>query len=126
MLYTKHTALTDTTLTVLFRVPNGFHAVVSYVFAANHGGSTNSIDLYWDLDTTPTSTPTLVPQVYLFDGTNISGGSKETIGNGGGPLFVLHENEGVQAQAGSSGNIEVVVTFDLINTPASLVKFNGS
>ena len=126
MLYTKHTALTDTTLTELFRVPNGFHAVVSYVFAANHGGSTNSIDLYWDLDTTPTSTPTLVPQVYLFDGTNISGGSKETIGNGGGPLFVLHENEGVQAQAGSSGNIEVVVTFDLINTPASLVKFNGS
>ena len=126
MLYTKHTALTDTTLTELFRVPNGFHAVVSYVFAANHDGSTNSIDLYWDLDTTPTSTPTLVPQVYLFDGTNISGGSKETIGNGGGPLFVLHENEGVQAQAGSSGNIEVVVTFDLINTPASLVKFNGS
>lgn len=126
MLYTKHTALTNTTLTELFRVPNGFHAVVSYVFAANHGGSTNSIDLYWDLDTTPTSTPTLVPQVYLFDGTNISGGSKETIGNGGGPLFVLHENEGVQAQAGSSGNIEVVVTFDLINTPASLVKFNGS
>ena len=126
MLYTKHTALTNTTLTELFRVPNGFHAVVSYVFAANHGGSTNSIDLYWDLDTTPTSTPTLVPQVYLFDGTNISGGSKETIGNGGGPLFVLHENEGVQAQAGSSGNIEVVVTFDLINTPASLVNFNGS
>jgi hypothetical protein len=128
MLYTKHTTLTDTTLTELFRVPNGFHAVVSYVFVANHDGSTNSIDLYWDLDTTPTSTPTLVPQVYIFDGTNVAGGGKETIGNGGGPLFVLHENEGVQAQAGAAGTngIEVVVTFDLIDIPPSLVNFNGS
>ena len=126
MLYTKHTTLTDTTLTELFRVPNGFHAVVSYVFVANHGGSTNSIDLYWDLNTTPTSTPTLVPQVYIFDGTNVSGGGKETIGNGGGPLFILHENEGVQAQATSAGNLEVVVTFDLIDIPPSLVNFNGS
>jgi len=126
MLYTKHTTLTDTTLTQLFRVPNGFHAVVSYVFVANHGGSTNSIDLYWDLDTTPDSTPTLVPQVYIFDGTNVAGGGKETIGNGGGALFVLHENEGVQAQATSAGTLEVVVTFDLIDIPPSLVNFNGS
>ena len=126
MLYTKHVTLTDTTLTQLFRVPNGFHAIVSYVFVANHGGSTNSIDLYWDLDTTPDSTPTLVPQVYIFDGTNIAGGGKETIGNGGGALFVLHENEGVQAQATSAGNLEVVVTFDLIDIPPSLVNFNGS
>ena len=126
MLYTKHVTLTDTTLTQLFRVPNGFHAVVSYVFVANHGGSTNSIDLYWDLDTTPDSTPTLVPQVYIFDGTNVAGGGKETIGNGGGALFVLHQNEGVQAQATSAGNLEVVVTFDLIDIPPSLVNFNGS
>lgn len=126
MLYTKHTTLTDTTLTELFRVPNGFHAIVSYMFVANHGGSTNDIDLYWDLDTTPDSTPTLVPQVYVFDGTNVAGGGKETIGNGGGALFVLHENEGVQAQAGAAGNMEVVVTFDLIDIPPALVNFNGS
>jgi hypothetical protein len=118
MLYTKHTTLTDTTLTTLFTVPNGFHAVVSYVFIANHDGSTNDIDLYWDLSGTA--------QVYIFDGTNVAGGGKETLGNGGGPLFVLHENEAVKCQAGATGNMEVVVTFDLLDMPPALVNFNGS
>ena len=118
MLYTKHTTLTDTTLTTLFTVPNGFHAVVSYVFVANHGGSTNDLDLYWDLSGTP--------QVYIFDGTNVAGGGQETLGNGGGALFVLHDNETVKCQAGSAGSLEVVVTFDLIDMPPALVNFNGS
>lgn len=118
MLYTKHTTLTDTTLTELFAVPDGFHAIVSFVFVANHGGSTNDIDLYWDLNGTP--------QVYIFDGSNIPGGVRLTLGNGGGPLFVLHENETVKCQAGGSGDMEVVVTFDLIDIPPALVNFNGS
>lgn len=126
MIYTKHKNLTDTTLTEMFRVPSGFHAIVSYVFVANHGGSTNSIDLYWDLNTTPDSTPTLVPQVYIFDGTNVAGGGREVLGNGGGALFVLHENEGIQAQAISAGNLEVVVTLDLVEQAPALVNFNGS
>ena len=119
MLYTKHTTLTTTTLTELFEVPSGYHAIINYVFIANHDGSTNSIDLYWDLDGTA--------QVYVFDGTNVAGGGKETLSNGGGPLFVLHEGEAIQAQAGAAGTngIEVAVTFDLIETPVSLVNFNG-
>jgi hypothetical protein len=115
MLYTKHATLTDTTLTTLFTVPDGFHAIVSYVFVANHGGSTNNIDLYWDLSGTP--------QVYIFDGTNVAGGGKETLGNGGGALFALHANETVKCQAGGLGNIEVVVTFDLLDMPPSLINF---
>lgn len=115
MLYTKHTTLTTTDLATLFTVPNGFHAVVKYVFIANHGGSTNSIDLYWDISGTP--------QVYIFDGTNVSGGGKETLSNSGGPLFVLHENEVVKCQASGAGNLEVVVTFDLMEIPPALVNF---
>ena len=118
MLYTKHARLTTTDLTTLFSVPSGFHAIVSYVFIANHGGSTNSIDLYWDVSGTP--------QVYIFDGTNVAGGGKETLGNGGGPLFVLHENEVVKCQSASAGSLEVVVTFDLIEQAPAFVNFNGS
>jgi hypothetical protein len=118
MLYTKHTTLTDTTLTTLFAVPNGFHAIINYVFVANHHGSTNDITLYWDVSGTP--------QVYIFDETNVSGGGKETLGNGGGSLFVLHQGEVVKCQAGGAGNIEVAVTFDLIPAPTSLINFNGS
>ena len=118
MLYTKHSTLTDTTLTTLFSVPDGFHAIVRYVFLANHGGSAQTIDLYWDLSATP--------QVYIFDGESLTGGSQTTLGNGGGPLFVLHENETVKCQAGGSGNIEVVVTFDLVPQSPVLVNFNGT
>ena len=118
MLYTKHTRLTTTDLATLFTVPAGFHAVVSYVFIANHGGSTNSIDLYWDLSGTP--------QVYIYDGTNVAGNGTLTLGNGGGPLFVLHDNETVKCQATSIGNIEVVVTFDLVEQAPALANFNGS
>ena len=118
MLYTKHTTLTTTDLTTLFTMPSGFHAVISYVFVANHGGATNSIDLYWDVAGTP--------QAYIFDGTNVAGGGRQTLSNGGGPMFVLHENEAVKCQATSAGNLEVVVTFDLIPAPASLINFNGT
>ena len=118
MLYTKHKTLTNTTLTTMFTIPDGFHAVVNYVFIANHGGATNSIDLYWDVSGTP--------QAYIFDGTNVAGGGRQTLSNGGGPMFVLHENEAVKCQATSAGNLEVVVTFDLLPAPASLVNFNGA
>lgn len=118
MLYTKHTTLTDATLTTLFTVPSGFHAIISYVFVANHGGAAQTIDLYWDLSGTP--------QVYIFDGESITGGNQTTLGNGGGPLFVLHENEAVKCQAGGAANIEVAVTFDLVDIPPTMVNFNGS
>lgn len=118
MLYTKHVTLTDTTPATLFQVPSGFHAIVNFVFVANHGGSTNTVDVYWDLSA--------VPQLYIFDGLSLNGSSNSTLGNGGGPLFVLHENEAVKCQAGGAGNIEVAVTFDLVEAPASLSNFNGS
>ena len=115
MFYTKHSTLTTTDLTTLFTVPSGFHAIINYVFIANHGGSTNSIDLYWDISGTP--------QSYIFDGTNVAGGGTQTLGNGGGPMFVLHEGEAVKCQAQSAGSLEVVVTFELRPQSPALVNF---
>lgn len=118
MLYTKHAALTDTTLTTLFTIPNGFHAILRYIYVANHAVSSNSIDLYWDLSGTP--------QVYIFDGKNVNGNGSTTLTNSGGPIFVLHENESLKCQAVNAGNLEVAVTFDLMEIPNTLVNFNGS
>lgn len=187
MLYTKHLTLTDTTLQEVFAVPNGYVCSVNYIFVANHGGSTNSVDLYWDAAgasesfvpspntsqlnytfTSPatdtylevrkngevldnpsqytvdlvTKTVTLVtqtvtgeeytisrlePQVYIFDGTNVSGGGKETLGGQSSlGIFALHEGETVKTQTSGAGNVEVAVTFELFEKPAVLVNFNGS
>ena len=114
MLYTKHVELTTTAETTMFTVPTGFHAIIQYVFIANHGGSTNDASL---------SFVNGGDRIDIFDATNISGGGKETLGNGGGPMFVLHEGEQVKAQAGSAGDMEFAVTFDLIDIPPALINF---
>lgn len=114
MLYTKHVELTGTTETTMFTVPTGFHAIIYYIFIANHGGSTNTASLHYVNGG---------DRVDIFDGSNIAGGAKETLSNNSGPLFVLHEGEVVKAQAGSAGDMEFVVTFDLIPSPNTLVNF---
>ena len=123
MYYTKHVTLTDNTLTPVLTIPNGYVAHVVYVFVANHGGSTNSVDLKW----TNTDTPP-VDQLYIFDGTSIGSGNKETLGGQSeAPIFVLHYGEVVKAQASqATGNVEVAITFKLVEQAQSLSNFNGS
>lgn len=121
MLYTRHKTLTDATLQTLFTVPKGYHAIISYIFIANHAGSTNQVSLYWDLDGNP--------ELYIFDDSSLGGGDTVALSNSGGPMFVLHANpddsgvESIKIQAGSSGNIEVAVTFELVENPAVLINF---
>ena len=114
MLYTKHKELTTTTETLLFSVPTGYHVIIYYVFIANHSGSTNSASLNFVQGS---------ERIDIFDDANIGGGDKETLGNGGGPLFVLHEGENVNIQTGSAGDVEFAVTFELKENPAVLLNF---
>ena len=120
MLYTRHKTLTDNTEQSILTIPNGHVAHVKYIFIANHGGSTNQIDLFWETGG--------VPDVYLFDGTSIGAGNKEILGDSGsGVVFVLSENETLKAQASSAtGSVEVVVTIDLLPQPPVFVNFNGA
>lgn len=120
MLYTRHKTLTDNTEQSILTIPNGFVAHVKYVFVANRGGSTNQIDLFWETGG--------VPDVYIFDGTSIGSGNKEILGDSGsGVIFVLSENETLKAQASSAtGNVEIVVTIDLLDQPPTFVNFNGA
>ena len=119
MLYTRHKTLTDNTEQTILTIPNGFVAHIKYVFVANHGGSTNQIDLFWEIGGTP--------QVYIMDSTSIGSGGREILGDSGsGVIFVLHESETVKAQASSAtGSVEVVLTLDLLPRPPVFVNFNG-
>ena len=118
MLATNHKTLTDTTEQTILEVPAGFVCYVSYVFVANHGGSTNTVDVWWELEGTP--------QVYMFDGKSIGGTNREELGGQASTaIFVLHGGEIIKAQAGSAGNIEVAVTFDLRYQPINFSNFNS-
>lgn len=120
MFYTKHTTLTDNVVQTLFSMPEGYTANIMYVFVANHGGSTNNIGLYWETGA--------VPQLYMFDNVSLTAGSREILGGqSSAPIFVLHDQEIVKAQASqATGNMEVAVTFELVPRPTTLVNFNGS
>ena len=107
MKYTKHATVTATDEVTVFTVPTGYHAEVSYVYIANHGGSTNTITLKWENNGG-------VDQLYFFDGSNIAGGAKETLGGQSSvPLFVIQAGEVVKCQTGSAGDVEFAVTLDL-------------
>ena len=122
MYYTKHVTLTDNSLTTVLTIPNGYVAHIVYVFVANHGGSTNSVDLKWTDDA---DTPTDL--MYILDGTSINAGSKEILGGQSeAPIFVLHYGEVVKAKASqATGNVEVSLTFKLVEQPQAFNNFNG-
>lgn len=116
MLYTKHVQLTDATETTLFTVPTGFHAIIYYVFIANHAGSTKTASLHFHNAGGGN-------RVDIYDDESVGSGNRLTLDAGGGPMFVLHEGEVVKVQTEASSDMEFVVTIDLMEVPPALVNF---
>ena len=117
MLYTKNKNLTDTSTQEIVTIPAGYVAHWSMAFVANLHNSTNSITLFVDK-------PSPTADVYIYNGTNIS--SKENLLLDGTAVFVLQPGDIIKASTSGSGNVEVVVTFDLLEAPAVFNNFNGS
>ena len=115
MLYTKHVSITTTAVSTLWTMPSGFMAVIQHIFVANHGGSTNQVNLWYESGGTPLVT--------IYDGVSLGSGSRLTLGNGGGPLFALHSGELVKASIDAAGDVDFAVTFELVERPSSLVNF---
>lgn len=116
MLYTKHVQLTDATETTLFTVPTGFHVIIHYIFIANHAGSTKTASMHFAESGGSN-------RIDIYDDEGVNGGDRLTLGNGGGPMFVLHEGEVVKVQTEDSSDMEFAVTFDLVDMPPALVNF---
>ena len=85
-------------------------------FISTLHNATNSITLF--IDKPPD------PDVYIFNGTNVH--SKEYLLIDGNAVFVLQAGDIIKASTSGSGNMEVVVTFDLLEAPATFVNFNGA
>lgn len=116
MLYTKHVQLTDATETTLFTVPTGFHVVIHYIFIANHAGNTKTASMHFH-------NAGGANRVDIYNDESVGSGNRLTLGNGGGPMFVLHEGEVVKVQTEASSDMEFAVTFDLVDMPPALVNF---
>ena len=114
MLYTKNVNLTTTAVTEILKIPQGYIGHWNMLFISNLHNSTNDISIF--IDKTPD------PDAYIFLEKTVA--SKDYIffppsGNG---VIVIPPGETIKANAGSAGNVEVIVTLDLVYAPFT---FNG-
>lgn len=115
MLYTKNANVTTTDVATIITVPNGFVAHWNMLFVSNLGGSTNGAGLYVDKhDST---------RVDILGGGNVSAKEYILLSDA---VFVLQPGDAVKAFTTSAGDMEFVITFDLLEAPAVFNNFNGA
>ena len=113
MLYTKNVNVTTTDVATIVTIPSGFVAHWNMLFVSNIGGSTNGAGLY--VDKADGS------RVDILGGGNISSKDYVLLTDA---VFVLQPGDAVKAFATSSGDMEFVITFDLLEAPSVLVNFS--
>ena len=115
MLYTKNANVTTTAVSTIVTIPNGFVAHWNMLFVSNIGGSTNGAGLYIDKhDST---------RVDILGGGNVSSKDYILLSDA---VFVLQPGDAVKAFTTSAGDMEFVITFDLLEAPAVFNNLNGS
>jgi len=115
MLYTKNANVTTTDVATIVTIPSGYVGHWNMLFVSNLGGSTNGAGLYVDkADST---------RVDILGGGNVSAKEYILISDA---VFVLQPGDSIKAFTTSAGDVEFVVTFDLLEAPAVFTNFNGS
>ena len=115
MLYTKNANVTTTDVSTLVTVPNGYVAHWNMLFISNIGGSTNGVSVYVDkADAT---------RIDVLGGGNVSSKDYILLTDA---VFVLQPGDQVKAFTTSAGDVEFVMTFDLLEAPSIFVNFNGT
>ena len=103
MLYTKNINITTTGDKEVLEIPQGFVGHWNMLFISNLGGSTDAVTVYVDkADGT---------DMYILNGTNVS--SKEYLLFSDATL-VLQPQDIIKASTSSAGNMEIIVTVDIL------------
>ena len=115
MLYTKNANVTTTAESTIVTVPQGYVAHWNMLFVSNLGGSTNGAGIYVSkADTT---------RIDILGGGNVSAKEYILLTDG---IFVLQPGDSIKAYTTAAGDMEFVVTFDLLPAPITFVNFNGN
>ena len=116
MLYTKNANVTTTDVSTIVTIPNGYVAHWNMLFVSNLGGSTNGAGIY--VSKADSS------RIDILGGGNVS--SKDYLLLDGAAVFVLQAGDAIKAYTTAAGDVEFVVTFDLLEQAPTFVNFNGS
>jgi hypothetical protein len=115
MLYTKNANVTTTAESTIVTIPNGYVAHWNMLFVSNLGGSTNGAGIY--VAKADSS------RIDILGGGNVSSKEYVLITDG---VFVLQAGDAVKAFTTAAGDVEFVITFDLLEQAPTFVNFNGS
>jgi len=116
MLYTKNVNVTAaTTDTDIVTIPSGYVGHWNMLFVVNIGGSTNGVGVkVVKADSTV---------IDILGGGNLSSKDYILLSDA---VFVLQSGDKIVSYITGAGDVEFVVTFDLLEAPATFVNFNGS
>ena len=115
MLYTKNANVTTTAESTIVTIPNGYVAHWNMLFVSNLGGSTNGAGIY--VSKADSS------RIDILGGGNVSSKEYVLITDG---IFVLQAGDAIKAYTTAAGDVEFVVTFDLLEQAPTFVNFNGA
>lgn len=115
MLYTKNANVTTTAESTIVTIPNGYVAHWNMLFVSNLGGSTNGAGIY--VSKADSS------RIDILGGGNVSSKEYVLITDG---VFVLQAGDAIKAYTTAAGDVEFVVTFDLLEQAPTFVNFNGA
>ena len=115
MLYTKNANVTTTAESTIVTIPSGYVAHWNMLFVVNLGGSTNGAGIY--VSKADSS------RIDILGGGNVSAKEYILLTDG---VFVLQAGDAIKAYTTAAGDMEFVVTFDLLEQAPTFVNFNGS
>jgi len=115
MLYTKNANVTTTSESTIVTIPSGYVAHWNMLFVSNLGGSTNGAGIY--VAKADSS------RIDILGGGNVSAKEYILLTDG---IFVLQAGDAIKAYTTAAGDMEFVVTFDLLEQAPTFVNFNGS
>ena len=106
--------ITPATLTELFKVPAGYKAEVSTLFASNHQGNNKFITLYWQ------HAHDITHKIYIVTGFIINANDYLKFSDS----MVMQSGDSIQVLTEAGSEMSVIASFDL-RKEAQTVAFDG-
>lgn len=115
MKFSENVNLTDTTETTLVKIPDGFSAHMTLVYASNSDSAENTVNVVVEKDG--------YPNINVLGGKEVPANDYCMIESFSG--FVLQPGDVVKASTGTAGNVDVLVTVDLLYSPFDLNRYGS-
>ena len=103
------------TETTLLTVPEGYCAHMSLAFISNHSGNNKTFSMWWE------HAHDVTHDIYIIDGRTFVLGEFLQFS---GTKIVLQAGDKIKVLSEAASDFSTIITFDLVNAPASVLSFN--